>query len=193
MQQLDLTRDAPIMLHSVVLAGQKQRKVPTATVSACVVGIRAAVSDTALGDVPDLDGTEPEFERSPDSSVTPRTRAPVIRDRVIDEHRVRSPLCRSVAFGPRGPGRRARGRSTLAWRRRRPTACSARRSTRPERGRKPQLCPRPGRRMLAAGLLAYHRDSARREHGQDVGTAFFKTGTAPAPARHEGCLRLKPQ
>ncbi|WP_411741236.1 SOS response-associated peptidase family protein [Rhodococcus sp. IEGM 1408] len=84
------------MWHSVVLAGQTQRKVPAATVSACVVGIRAAVSGTALGDVPDLDGTEPEFEWSPASSVAPRTRAPVTRDRVIDEHRVREsslPTC----------------------------------------------------------------------------------------------------
>lgn len=43
--------------------------------------------------------------------------------------------------------------------------------------------------LLAAGLLAFHRDSARREHGQDAGTAFLKTGTAPAPARHEGCQK----
>ncbi|AEF42735.1 hypothetical protein AS9A_4302 [Hoyosella subflava DQS3-9A1] len=47
------------------------------------------MSGAALVDVLNLDGTEPGFEWSPTYSVSPRTRAPVIRDRLIDGHRVR--------------------------------------------------------------------------------------------------------
>ena len=42
-----------------------------------------AVSGAALVDVLGLDGTEPGFEWEPAYSVSPRTRAPVIRDRLI--------------------------------------------------------------------------------------------------------------
>ena len=48
-----------------------------------------AMSGAALVDVLDLDGAHPGFEWSPAFSVAPRTRAPIIRDRLVDEHRVR--------------------------------------------------------------------------------------------------------
>lgn len=48
-----------------------------------------AVSGSALVDVLDLDGTDPGFEWAPAYSVAPRTRAPVVRDRLIDDQRVR--------------------------------------------------------------------------------------------------------
>ncbi|MGX1598975.1 SOS response-associated peptidase family protein [Dietzia maris] len=41
-----------------------------------------AISGTALVDTLQLDGAEPDFEWSPAYSVAPRTRAPVIRDRL---------------------------------------------------------------------------------------------------------------
>lgn len=53
-----------------------------------------AISGAALADVLDLDGTEPGFEWEPTYSVAPRTRAPVVRDRLIGEQRV------SEAFMP---------------------------------------------------------------------------------------------
>lgn len=48
-----------------------------------------AVSGADLVDVLQLDGTEPGFEWAPAYSVAPRTRAPVIRDRVVGDQRVR--------------------------------------------------------------------------------------------------------
>lgn len=48
-----------------------------------------AISGSALVDVLELDGTEPGFEWSPAYSVAPRTRAPVVRDRLVGDQRVR--------------------------------------------------------------------------------------------------------
>lgn len=48
-----------------------------------------AVPGAALVDALDLDGNEPDFEWSPAYSVAPRTRAPVVRERLAVDHRVR--------------------------------------------------------------------------------------------------------
>ena len=63
------------------------------TVERSVLGMcgrySVAVSGVALVDVLELDGTDPGFDWVPAYSVAPRTRAPVIRDRLIDDQRVR--------------------------------------------------------------------------------------------------------
>ena len=59
-----------------------------------------AVSGAALVDVLDLDRTEPGFEWEPAYSVAPRTRAPVIRDRLIGEQRVSEAFMPTWGFRP---------------------------------------------------------------------------------------------
>jgi putative SOS response-associated peptidase YedK len=138
-----------------------------------------AVSGTALVDVLDLDGTEPGFEWSPTYSVAPRTRAPVIRDRRIDDQRVREAFLPAWGLrpswakekGPRPINARLEGVATNGMFR---SAFSSARALVPmtgyyewqeavEDGRKvknPSYVHAPCDELLvAAGLLAFHRES----------------------------------
>lgn len=136
-----------------------------------------AVSGAALVDALDLDGAEPGFEWSPAYSVAPRTRVPVIRDRLIGDHRVRESFLPTWGLrpswakekGPRPINARLEGVATNGMFR---SAFSTARALVPmtgyfewqeavEDGKKvknPSYVHAPGDELLlAAGLLAFHR------------------------------------
>ncbi|MEH6821781.1 MAG: SOS response-associated peptidase [Dietzia psychralcaliphila] len=163
-----------------------------------------AVSGAALVDVLNLDGTEPEFEWSPTYSVAPRTRAPVIRDRLIDDQRVREAFLPTWGLrpswakekGPRPTNARLEGVATNGMFR---SAFASARAAVPmtgyfewqeavEGGKKvknPSYVHAPSDQLLlAAGLMAFHRD------GDDEGwrptfTIITRTGEDAAGEVHD--------
>lgn len=163
-----------------------------------------AVAGAALVDVLDLDGTEPGFEWSPTYSVAPRTRAPVIRDRLVVEHRVREAFLPTWGLrpswakekGPRPINARLEGVSTNGMFR---SAFASARAGVPmsgyvewqeavENGKKvknPSYVHGPqDELLLAAGLLAVHRDSDE-DDWQTTFTVITRTGEDAAGTVHD--------
>lgn len=163
-----------------------------------------AVSGTDLVDVLELDGTEPGFEWSPAYSVAPRTRAPVIRDRLVGEQRVREASLPTWGLrpswakekGPRPINARLEGVATNGMFR--SSFASARVlvamtgyyewQEAVEGGKKvknPSYVHAPDDELLAAaGLLAFYRESDD-EDWRETYTIITRTGEDAAGEVHE--------
>lgn len=163
-----------------------------------------AVSGSALVDVLELDGLAPGFDWSPAYSVAPRTRAPIIRDRLVDQHRVReAPLPTwglrpswAKEKGPRPIKARLEGVATNGMFR---SAFSSARALVPmtgyyewqeavENGKKvknPSYVHSPGDDLLvAAGLLAFHREGDE-DDWRTTFTIITRTGEDAAGEVHD--------
>lgn len=163
-----------------------------------------AVSGAALVDVLDLDGTEPEFEWSPAYSVAPRTRAPVIRDRLIGEQQVREAFLPTWGLrpswakekGPRPINARLETAATNGMFR---SAFASARALVPmtgyfewqdalEEGKKvknPSYVHAPDDELLlAASLLAFHKDGDHQEW-RTTFTIITRTGQDAAGQVHD--------
>lgn len=163
-----------------------------------------AISGSALVGELDLDGADPGFEWSPAYSVAPRTRAPVIRNRLIDDQRVREAFLPTWGFrpswakekGPRPINARLEGVATNGMFR---SAFASARIAVPmtgyfewqealEDGKKvksPSYVHAPGDELLlAAGLLAFHRDTGD-EEWQTTFTIITRTGEDAAGEVHD--------
>lgn len=164
-----------------------------------------AVSGAALVDVLDLDGTEPGFEWSPAYSVAPRTRAPVVRDRLVGDQRVREAFLPTWGLrpswakekGPRPINARLEGVATNGMFR---SAFSSARALVPmtgyyewqeavEDGKKvknPSYVHTPGDELLlAAGLLAFHREGDDEDEWRTTFTIITRTGEDAAGEVHD--------
>ena len=163
-----------------------------------------AVSGAALVDVLDLDGTEPGFEWEPTYSVAPRTRAPVIRDRRIGEQRVSEAFMPTWGLrpswakekGPRPINARLETAATNGMFR---SAFASARALVPmtgyyewqealEDGKKvknPSYVHAPDNELLlAAGLLAFHREDCNKEW-RTTFTIITRTGEDAAGEVHD--------
>ena len=163
-----------------------------------------AVSGAALVDVLGLDGTEPGFEWEPTYSVAPRTRAPVIRDRLIDNQRVSEAFIPTWGLrlswakekGPRPINARLETAATNGMFR---SAFASARALVPmtgyyewqealEDGKKvknPSYVHAPGDKLLlAAGLLAFHRQDGD-EQWRTTFTIITRTGEDAAGEVHD--------
>ncbi|GAA4259702.1 SOS response-associated peptidase [Dietzia sp. CQ4] len=163
-----------------------------------------AISGSALVGELDLDGADPDFEWSQTYSVAPRTRAPVIRDRLIDDQRVREAFLPTWGLrpswakekGPRPINARLEGVATNGMFR--SAFASARIAVLMtgyyewqealEDGKKvknPSYVHSPGDELLlAAGLLAFHRDTGD-EEWQTTFTIITRTGEDAAGEVHD--------
>lgn len=163
-----------------------------------------AVSGTALVDALELDGAEPGFEWSPAYSVAPRTRAPVIRDRLAGNQRVREASLPTWGLrpswakekGPRPINARLEGVATNGMFR---SAFASARGAVPmtgyfewqeavEDGKKvknPSYVHAPGDELLlAACLLAFHREGDDAEW-RTTFTIITRTGEDAAGEVHD--------
>ena len=192
------------MSHSVNCAGQRPISRSLATVSRMCGRYSVAVSGADLVDVLELDGVEPGFEWSPAYSVAPRTRAPVVRDRLAGDQRVRETFLPTWGLRPswakeKGPqpiNARLEGVATNGMFR---SAFASARALVPmtgyfewqeavEDGKKvknPSYIHAPGDELLlAAGLLAFHRQSDD-EDWRVPFTIITRTGEDAAGAVHD--------
>ncbi|WP_368664649.1 SOS response-associated peptidase [Dietzia cinnamea] len=163
-----------------------------------------AVSGAALIDVLELDGTDPGFNWSPAYSVAPRTRAPVVRDRLAGDQRVREAFLPTWGLrpswakekGPRPINARLEGVATNGMFR---SPFASARALVPmtgyfewlevvEAGKKvknPSYVHAPGDELLlAAGLLAFHRESDD-EEWRTTFTIITRTGEDAAGEVHD--------
>lgn len=163
-----------------------------------------AVSGTALVDALELDGTRPEFEWSSAYSVAPRTRAPVVHDRLIDNQRVREAFLPTWGLrpswakekGPRPINARLETAATNGMFR---AAFSSARALVPmtgyyewqeavEDGKKvknPSYVHAPDDELLlAAGLLAFHRNGDD-DDWRTTFTIITRTGEDAAGEVHD--------
>ncbi|MBB1012339.1 putative SOS response-associated peptidase YedK [Dietzia kunjamensis] len=163
-----------------------------------------AVSGAALVDVLDLDGTEPGFEWEPAYSVAPRTRAPVIRDRLIGDQRVSEAFMPTWGLrpswakekGPRPINARLETAATNGMFR---SAFASARALVPMTGyfewqeavedgkevKNPSYVYAPGDEVLvAAGLLAFHREGDDAEW-RTTYTIITRTGEDAAGEVHD--------
>lgn len=163
-----------------------------------------AVSGADLVDVLELDGTDPEFEWTPAFSVAPRTWAPVIRDRSAGDQRVREAFLPTWGLrpswatekGPRPINARLEGVATNGMFR---ASFASARAMVPmtgyfewqeavEDGKKvknPRYIHAPGDELLlAAGLLAFHRESDDAEW-RTTFTIITRTGEDAAGQVHD--------
>lgn len=163
-----------------------------------------AISGSALVGELDLDGADPDFEWPQIYSVAPRTRAPVIRDRLIDDQRVREAFLPTWGLrpswakekGPRPINARLEGVATNGMFR---SAFASGRiavlmtgyyewQEALEDGKKvknPSYVHSPGDELLlAAGLLAFHRDTGD-EEWQTTFTIITRTGEDAAGEVHD--------
>lgn len=163
-----------------------------------------AVSGTALVEVLELDGTDTGFEWSPTYSVAPRTRAPVVRDRLVGDQRVREALLPAwglrpswaKAEGPRPINARLETAATNGMFR---SAFSSARALVPmtgyyewqeavEDGKKvknPTYVYGPDDALLlAAGLIAFHRNG-NDDQWRTTFTIITRTGEDAAGEVHD--------
>ncbi|PTM85345.1 SOS response-associated peptidase [Dietzia psychralcaliphila] len=163
-----------------------------------------AISGSALVEDLELDGTEPGFEWSPTYSVAPRTRAPILRDRLIDEHLVREACLPTWGLRPSWAKEKeprpinARLETAATNGMFRSAFASARAGVlmtgyyewqeAVEDGKKvknPSYIHGPGDELLlAAGLLAFHRDGAD-EEWRTTFTIITRTGEDAAGEVHD--------
>lgn len=162
-----------------------------------------AISGSALVGELDLDGADPGFKWSPAYSVAPRTRAPVIRDRLIDDQRVREAFLPTWGLrpswakekGPRPINARLEGVATNGMFR---SAFASARALVPmtgyfewqeavEDGKKvknPSYIHAPDDELLlAAGLLAFHREND--DEWRSTFTIITRTGEDAAGEVHD--------
>ena len=163
-----------------------------------------AVSGADLVDVLQLDGTEPGFAWAPAYSVAPRTRAPVIRDRVVGDQRVREAFLPTWGLrpswakekGPRPINARLEGVATNGMFR---SAFASARVLVPMTGyyewqeavedgktvKNPSYVHAPDDELLAAaGLLAFHREGDD-EDWKATFTIITRTGEDAAGEVHD--------
>lgn len=163
-----------------------------------------AVSGADLVDALELDGAEPGFEWSPAYSVAPRTRAPVVRDRLVGEQRVREAFLPTWGLrpswakekGPRPINARLETAATNGMFR---SAFASARALVPmtgyyewqeavEDGKKvknPSYVHAPeDELLLAAGLLAFHREGDD-EEWRTTFTIITRTGEDAAGEVHD--------
>ena len=163
-----------------------------------------AISGSALVGELDLEGADPGFEWSPAYSVAPRTRAPVIRDRLIDDQRVREAFLPTWGLrpswakekGPRPINARLEGVATNGMFR---SAFASARALVPmtgyfewqeavEDGKKVKnpsyVHPPDEELLLAAGLLAFHREGDEDEW-RTTFTIITRTGEDAAGEVHD--------
>ncbi|PZT90877.1 MAG: SOS response-associated peptidase, partial [Gordonia sp. (in: high G+C Gram-positive bacteria)] len=163
-----------------------------------------AVSGAELVDVLDLDGTEPGFDWAPAYSVAPRTRAPVVRDRLIEDQRVREASLPTWGLRPswakdKGPRPINARLETVATNGMFRSSFASARAGVPmtgyyewqealEEGKKvknPSFVHAPGDELLlAAGLLAFHRDGDD-EEWRTTFTIITRTGEDAAGEVHD--------
>ena len=163
-----------------------------------------AVSGAALVDTLELDGTEPGLKWSPTYSVAPRTRAPVVQDRMVGDQRVREAFLPTWGLrpswakekGPRPINARLEGVATNGMFR---SAFSTARALVPMTGyfewqaavedgtkvKNPSYIHAPGDELLlAAGLLAFHREGDD-EDWRATFTIITRTGEDAAGEVHD--------
>ncbi len=180
------------------------RSPPRGTVPRMCGRYSVAVSGSALVDELEVDGADPLFEWAPVYSVAPRTRAPIIRDRVVNDSRVREASLATWGLrpswakekGPRPINARLETAATNGMFR---SAFASARVIVPMTGyyewqeasesgravKNPSHIHGPDHELLlAAGLLASHREEAS-EEWQTTYTVITRTGEDAAGDVHD--------